>query len=678
MRGQKTRQASGWRNYLRPRLFAEALEPRLLLAVIFSDNFDGGTFPSGWTRNTSQSRRWDFTGKHSNTAPYGVHCAKLLDGTSTNTYVNNLDTWFERTVDLRGYTSASLSFWRWQNTEVSFDYLRLKITGSNGVTDEPFNRSGATTGQQHTVPLDSYAGQNSVTIRFEFTSDATTVPSGDAGVWLDDIILTADSSNSTPNTPTFNSVPSPAKLYPSTYPNSPDDTNGPYSVTVDYTDPNGAADFQHTYLQLNGGPGVQSQTIMYFNLTNPVQWAGQGDHLTNLSANKVAITNGYRVTYSFQVKDDWTPSTNVDFEAFSLDKGGAESAHRINEWNGTYDSGLTIADARLVNLVDNDGDGYYSSVTAEADADTSVTSRAVKLVLYRRDSGLANSGWYEWDTGSYTTNGVSIDYKGAVITANTRGIYDFGWELYDPSWYITNLWYDADADVSNIRMEPVSEDVKIDAAYWLAPVDKVEGDVATARVRVSGYTTGTSITFDLYEDDGLFGSDYVTTLTGQVYFDNVSQAYFADVNWTTVWQSDQSGDPEFYFTAHNGSISLTSSRAAADEITVARRAFNPFFADARITNTVDQDGDGYARSFDIEFDVDSNVTGNYYVKVYEDDGGFGLDDYLLTGSNFVVSGSAADYHSVHINCDNFPGLDLLSHGTAEFRLDLYDATDVRP
>src|SRR5439155_1065015 len=45
-------------------------------------------------------------------------------------------------------------------------------------------------------------------------------------------------------------------------------------------------------------------------------------------------------------------------------------------------------------------------------------------------------------------------------------------------------------------------------------------------------------------------------------------------------------------------------------------AFVPRFYDARITSRVDSDGDGYARQFAIEFDVDSTGSGQYFVKIY--------------------------------------------------------------
>ncbi len=106
----------------------------------------------------------------------------------------------------------------------------------------------------------------------------------------------------------------------------------------------------------------------------------------------------------------------------------------------------------------------------------------------------------------------------------------------------------------------------------------------------------------------------------------------------------------------------------------ATPAFAPAFYDARITNKVDLDGDSYVRSFDLEFDVDSNVAGSYYVKAYEYDVLLGGDLLTPISSTFSVNGSATDWRTLHINCDDNPGFDKLSHGTAEFKLELYDAT----
>jgi hypothetical protein len=260
-------------------------------------------------------------------------------------------------------------------------------------------------------------------------------------------------ANQSPNQPNFVSVPSDAKLYPYTY---PDAANGPYTVVVDYTDPNGAADIRHVYLRLSGGGSVQ--TLMYNNLTTVTRWASEPDCLYNISATKTSITNGYRVTWSFQLKDNWNPSTNVDFSAWAYDYSAATGSTRTYDWNGIYDNNLVVNDARKLNLVDLDGDGYYSSVRIEADVNTSVSSRTVKAKLYRRDSVTGGGSGGFWTSDSYTTYGTGEDWVGVGVTVAAAGTYDFAWEVYDPTWYIKNRWYDVDADISNLQMEPLSED----------------------------------------------------------------------------------------------------------------------------------------------------------------------------------------------------------------------------
>jgi len=132
-----------------------------------------------------------------------------------------------------------------------------------------------------------------------------------------DAFLAKLTLNEPPGAPEWFDLPSPNKLYPSTYPETPDDTNGPYVVTVDYTDPDGRDDLRHVYLRLTGAG--TPQTIRYDLLATPIQ--SEGDHLENLGATKTIITNGYRVTYRFQLNGSWTPSKNVDFEAWSVDAG---------------------------------------------------------------------------------------------------------------------------------------------------------------------------------------------------------------------------------------------------------------------------------------------------------------------------------------------------------------------
>lgn len=97
-------------------------------------------------------------------------------------------------------------------------------------------------------------------------------------------------------------------------------------------------------------------------------------------------------------------------------------------------------------------------------------------------------------------------------------------------------------------------------------------------------------------------------------------------------------------------------------------SFSPEFFDARIANSLDLDDDGYRSEFDIQWDVDSNIAGSYYVKVFERDA-LG-DHFLVTSPVWPVAGSPRDYHGVTIFTDDHG----LAHGPAEFVLELYDAT----
>ena len=172
----------------------EPLEPRLLLSTtLISEGFEG-LFPDLWATNVSQSRMWDETSRRANTGSGSGHCAETDTGGQTNNYVNSMDTYMERTVNLSGYTSADLSFDYWMNTEALFDPFRVKVDGS-----QVWSESGSHQSWNHQVlNLNSWAGDSSVTVRFEFHSDSSVVPSGDSGVWLDDILLTAEAATTWP------------------------------------------------------------------------------------------------------------------------------------------------------------------------------------------------------------------------------------------------------------------------------------------------------------------------------------------------------------------------------------------------------------------------------------------------------------------------------------------------
>lgn len=106
--------------------------------------------------------------------------------------------------------------------------------------------------------------------------------------------------------------------------------------------------------------------------------------------------------------------------------------------------------------------------------------------------------------------------------------------------------------------------LRIVSAYWWDPLDVQEGTVATMAAQVEGFSIGTEFSFEIREDDGFFGSDYVTTKDGTVY--SSGGKYYVKAEWKTEWQEDQTGDPEFYFIVSRGS----ESKASRNELVVRR------------------------------------------------------------------------------------------------------------
>ncbi len=167
----------------------EQLEQRLLLSVtIFAEGFEG-IFPGvNWTVNTSQSRLWDDVDYKSHSGTQSAFCAQYNNDNDSNTYVNDMNSWMRRVVDLTSYESADLEFWHWMHTESGYDGLRINVNGST----EWEETGGAIAWAQETVNLDAYAGQSGVEIEFNFFSDGSVIESGDAGAWVDDINLSGE------------------------------------------------------------------------------------------------------------------------------------------------------------------------------------------------------------------------------------------------------------------------------------------------------------------------------------------------------------------------------------------------------------------------------------------------------------------------------------------------------
>jgi hypothetical protein len=77
-------------------------------------------------------------------------------------------------------------------TEPTYDVFEVNVKSQSGVWSNLLTLSGSfSSWTTKTIDLGSYAGQSNLTISFDFVSDSTFVPTGVAGIWIDDVLLEA-------------------------------------------------------------------------------------------------------------------------------------------------------------------------------------------------------------------------------------------------------------------------------------------------------------------------------------------------------------------------------------------------------------------------------------------------------------------------------------------------------
>lgn len=152
--------------------------------TIISD--DMTNFPTGWTTYSSSStHKWTKVSSQYYSASYSAKCTGYV------TYGNSVTDYFYRSVSLSSYSSATLTFYYWMDTEANYDFLYVDYYNGSAWTTA-WSKSGRyRSWQQATVTIPTSATQ----IRFRFYSDASVT---DTGVYVDNIVLTATSGGTTP------------------------------------------------------------------------------------------------------------------------------------------------------------------------------------------------------------------------------------------------------------------------------------------------------------------------------------------------------------------------------------------------------------------------------------------------------------------------------------------------
>lgn len=170
-----------------PPIFSESVVAAT--TTIFSDSFSG-SHPGSWSighdgGGGSYAWAWPSDYAHCYADPYG----------SMYYYPDNLHVYMERrNVSLSGYSNASLFFTYIVDTEATWDYFTVNVRDQSGSWHEVWRKSGITdplSWSSKTLNLDSFAGQSSLYIQFRFDSDGSISGDPYAGVYIDNVSLTA-------------------------------------------------------------------------------------------------------------------------------------------------------------------------------------------------------------------------------------------------------------------------------------------------------------------------------------------------------------------------------------------------------------------------------------------------------------------------------------------------------
>lgn len=144
----------------------------LPLLIDFESGAPYWDFEDTWGVSTSASHSPSHSISESPTGEYGNN--KVIYATLNS-------------INLEGYTEASLSFWTKYDLESGYDYMWLEIStnGSNWTELDEFNGT-QNSWQQKTYSLNGYLGDPYVVIRFHFYSDGSVT---EDGMYIDDFAI---------------------------------------------------------------------------------------------------------------------------------------------------------------------------------------------------------------------------------------------------------------------------------------------------------------------------------------------------------------------------------------------------------------------------------------------------------------------------------------------------------
>ena len=134
---------------------------------------------------------WDFEDTWGISTSASHSPSHSISESPSGDYGNNKEIYATlNSINLQGYTDASLSFWTKYSLESGYDYMWLEIStnGSNWIELDEFNGS-QNSWQQKTYSLNDYTDEPYVVIRFHFYSDGYIT---EDGMYIDDFEIYAE------------------------------------------------------------------------------------------------------------------------------------------------------------------------------------------------------------------------------------------------------------------------------------------------------------------------------------------------------------------------------------------------------------------------------------------------------------------------------------------------------
>jgi len=361
-----------------------------------------------------------------------------------------------------------------------------------------------------------------------------------------------------------------------------------------------------------------------------------------------------------------------------------------------------IHSADMSDVEDNDGDGYSSYRKLNLDVDASSGTHTIYAKVYYKLESESTYSFYYTSSDFEITDNASDDAfwiaMGAPNPELSHDSYDFMVDIYDASndQMVASVDADLDADLAGELFETDAQDGSTSTLTYnihsadMSDVEDNDGD---------GYSRYRKLNMDVDASSGTH------TVYSKVYYKLESSSsynlYFTSNNFEIT---DNASDDAYWIALGSPNYELShgsydfkieiydasndqkvASLDAGSDSDLAGELFETASEDgvtstlsysifsANMSDVEDIDGDGYSRYRKLNLDVDaSSGTHTIYAKVYYKLESESTYSFYYASSDFEITDNASDdAFWIALGSPN----PELSHGSYDFMVDIYDASN---